>query len=112
MLITVYINRGAPEALRTVVGGWNETNNVVDMRWDRYDERDLQGYRVVRGSRQPEVCPAAAATSSRRTCTDSAAARAVGLHPGVAAVYEVYAMDCTDLQGLDRAARARGRRCS
>ena len=94
-LITVYINRGAPEALKNVVGGWNETNNVIDMRWDRYDERDLQGYKVVRVLDNKTVCPAAG-NELVATCTDSALP--ASFTTLVPLVYEVYAMDCTDLK--------------
>ena len=47
-IVTVHVNRHAPAAVSGLVGGYNATRDVVDMRWDRYDERDLQGYRVER----------------------------------------------------------------
>jgi prepilin-type N-terminal cleavage/methylation domain-containing protein len=91
-LITVYINRHAPGALEDVLGGWNETNNVIDMRWDRYEERDLQGYRVVRLLDGKVVCPAAG-NELLATCTDSALPASF-----TELQYEIYAMDCSDLR--------------
>ena len=48
------------------VGGYNTTRDVVDMRWGRYDERDLQGYRVVAPGRHGHLRTAGTAEA----CTD------------------------------------------
>ena len=68
----------------------------VDMRWDRYDERDLQGYSVVRLDDNRSICAlqrtaAAAPTRTRRSRRSSSP------------IYAVYAVDCTDLRRRPRA---------
>jgi hypothetical protein len=60
------------------------------MRWDRYDERDLKGYRVVRSDGK-QICPAAGAVQDGLSCTDT--------NPLAAgSKYEVFAVDCIDLK--------------
>jgi prepilin-type N-terminal cleavage/methylation domain-containing protein len=89
-IITVHVNRHKPNAVGGVIAGYNKTRKVVDMRWDRYDERDLQGYRVVRLSDGKQICPATAGQlQDGLSCTDTS--------PDGSA-YEVYAVDCVDLK--------------
>ena len=71
MGLTVHVNRHAPGAVAGFVGGYNKSRDVVDMRWDRYDERDLQGYRVTRMSDNQQICPAAGGVHSGISCMDA-----------------------------------------
>jgi prepilin-type N-terminal cleavage/methylation domain-containing protein len=88
-LITVNVNRHAPAQLTNVRGGFNDRFDVVDFRWDRYDERDLQGYRVVRSDGQ-QICPASGTLQQQHYCTDP--------NPtALAPAYTIYATDCEDL---------------
>jgi type II secretory pathway pseudopilin PulG len=87
---TVYVNRHRPAAISGFVGGYNSSRNVVDMRWNRYDERDLQGYRVVRVTDNKQICPAPPATVQQGlSCTDTDPPPA----PSVSS-YQVFAVDC------------------
>jgi type II secretory pathway pseudopilin PulG len=88
-IITLHINRHAPAAVAGVVGGYNDSRNVVDLRWSRYDERDLQGYRVTRMFDNKVICEATSALS----CTDTDPKP-----PLVGSVYKVEALDCVDLK--------------
>jgi type II secretory pathway pseudopilin PulG len=91
-LVTVHINRHAPANVTGLAGNWNSSRGVVDMRWNRYDERDLQGYRVVRVSDGQQVCPAAAGQLQEGlSCTDPSP-------PASGSAYQVYADDCVDLR--------------
>jgi prepilin-type N-terminal cleavage/methylation domain-containing protein len=92
-LITVNVNRHAPAKLTNVAGGYNERFQVWDLRWDRYDERDLQGYRVVRVNDGVQVCPASGVAQQGVTCTDSSYSSSNIVPP----IYKVYAVDCTNL---------------
>ena len=86
-IVTVHVNRHWPAAVTGFDGGYNESRTAVDMRWDRYDERDLQGYRVIRLSDNTEVCP----LQPELSCTDA------NPPPG-GSVYRVVAVDCVDLK--------------
>ena len=55
-----HVNRHAPATADQLRRRLQRSRNVGDLRWDRYDERDLQGYRVVRAQRQPDRLRAAA----------------------------------------------------
>jgi prepilin-type N-terminal cleavage/methylation domain-containing protein len=90
-LVTVHINRHKPNAVTGLAGGYNATNNVVDMRWDRYDERDLQGYRVVRLLDNKQICPVGTGVQPGVSCTDKNP-------PLLGSAYRVFAVDCTDLK--------------
>jgi len=91
-LIAVHVNRHAPAAVSGLLGGYNKSRGVVDMRWDRYDERDLRGYRVVRLSDGSQVCPTASgAVQQGLSCTDPSP-------PAVGSAYRVFAVDCIDLK--------------
>jgi prepilin-type N-terminal cleavage/methylation domain-containing protein len=95
-IITVHLNRHPPGTVEGFVGGWNETHKVVDLRWDRYDERDLQAYVVKRNGN--EVCRRVAGAQQELSCSTSD----IGLLGGT---YQLYALDCTDLKartGCDR----------
>jgi hypothetical protein len=96
-LVTVHVNRHAPRAVTGLAGGYNKTQGVVDMRWDRYDERDLQGYRVVRLLDNKQVCPAGGGVQQGLSCTDRT--------PLLASAYRVFAVDCTDLKATACAQR-------
>lgn len=88
---TVHVNRHKPAAVSGFVGGYNASRKVVDMRWDRYDERDLQGYRVVRVLDGKQICPATAgALQQGLSCTDNDPLPLVS-------AYQVFAVDCSDL---------------
>jgi prepilin-type N-terminal cleavage/methylation domain-containing protein len=87
-IVTVYVNRHAPAAVTDFAGGYNSTRGIVDMRWSRYDERDLQGYRVVRLADNKQICPASGSVQDALSCTDTAP---------IPSTYAVYAVDCTDL---------------
>jgi type II secretory pathway pseudopilin PulG len=89
-IITVHVNRHAPAAVTGFAAGYNETRDVVDMRWDRYDERDLRGYRVTRMEDDEQICPATGGVLSGLSCTDADP-------PAGAATYRVVALDCVDL---------------
>jgi prepilin-type N-terminal cleavage/methylation domain-containing protein len=89
-IITVDVNRHKPEAVAGVIGGYNQSRGVVDMRWDRYDERDLQGYRVMRVADGTQVCPAGGGVQAGVSCTDANP-------PAAGSAYQVFAVDCTDL---------------
>jgi Tfp pilus assembly protein PilV len=86
-LVTVHVNRHAPETVAGFDGGYNKSQKSIDMRWDRYDERDLQGYRVVRLSDGQEICP----LQGELHCTDR------NPPPG-GSVYRLFAVDCVDLK--------------
>jgi type II secretory pathway pseudopilin PulG len=86
-IITVHINRHRPAAVAGLIGGYNDSRNVVDMRWNRYDERDLQGYRVTRMSDGAVIC----AATNGLSCTDTNP-------PVLGSVYKVEALDCVDLK--------------
>jgi hypothetical protein len=85
-LVTVHINRGAPGPVANLISGYNASRKVVELRWDRYDERDLQGYIVVRDSDGVQVC----SLQDGVTCVDPA--------PPGSSTYTVYAADCQDLK--------------
>jgi prepilin-type N-terminal cleavage/methylation domain-containing protein len=89
-LVTVAINRGDPGEVTGLVGGYNASRKVVDMRWDRYDERDLQGYVVVRLADGKQICPATGSLQDETICTDP--------DPLANSAYAVYAADCKDLK--------------
>jgi prepilin-type N-terminal cleavage/methylation domain-containing protein len=90
-IVTVHVNRHKPNPVDGLIAGYNKSRDVVDMRWDRYDERDLQGYRVVRVSDGKQVCPATAGTVQESvSCTDTDP-------PPLGSAYEVFAVDCVDL---------------
>ena len=88
-LITVAVNRHAPAKLTNVAGGYNDRFKVWDLRWDRYDERDLQGYKVVRVNDNTTIC----ALQQGVTCTDKTWPASSLVLP----IYKVVAIDCTDL---------------
>jgi prepilin-type N-terminal cleavage/methylation domain-containing protein len=90
-IITVHVNRHQPNPVTGLIGGYNKSRDVVDMRWDRYDERDLKGYRVVRLLDGKQVCPAAAgAVQDGLSCTDTSPLP-------LGSAYEVFAVDCLNL---------------
>ena len=74
-----------------LAGGYNETRRAVDMRWQRYDERDLQGYRVTRESDGKQICPASGTVQDGLSCTDPDP-------PAAGSKYRVEAFDCQDLK--------------
>lgn len=91
-LITVHVNRHPPAAVTGFTAGYNPRTgfggpDVVDMRWNRYDERDLRGYRVIRLSDGQEICP----VQKELSCTDDDP-------PPLGSVYRVVAVDCVDLK--------------
>jgi Tfp pilus assembly protein PilV len=90
-IVTVHVNRHAPAGVTGFVGGYNATRKVVDMRWDRYDERDLQGYRVERVLDGAQICPATGGFQNGLSCTDTDP-------PLLGSIYRVYAVDCVDLK--------------
>ena len=69
--ILVHLNRHPPAAVTGLAGGYNATHGVVDMRWQRYGERDLQGYRVTRELDDVQVCPASGSVQDGLSCTDT-----------------------------------------
>jgi prepilin-type N-terminal cleavage/methylation domain-containing protein len=87
-IVTVHVNRNEPGQVPGFVGGWNKTHQVVDLRWSRYDERDLQGYVVKRGGVQ--VCPSSGGAQQALGCSTPLS--------DPVATYELYALDCQDLQ--------------
>jgi prepilin-type N-terminal cleavage/methylation domain-containing protein len=87
-IITVHVNRHEPGQVPGFIGGWNETNKVVDLRWSRYDERDLQGYVVTRDGVQ--VCPAGGGSQQGLSCSTT--------QTDQTATYKLYAWDCADLK--------------
>jgi len=89
-LITVHVNRGAPGEVPDLVSGYNAPLGVVEMRWKPYDERDLQGYVVIRTVDQEQICPASGALQQGLSCTDP--------DPLDSSTYEVYAADCENLK--------------
>jgi prepilin-type N-terminal cleavage/methylation domain-containing protein len=93
-IVTVHINRGAPGEVSGLRVGYNATRNVVDMRWNRYDERDLQGYVVERemDGTVTQVCPSVGDLQQGLSCTDPGPISATG------AIYRVYAADCENLK--------------
>jgi hypothetical protein len=93
-IVTVHVNRHAPAAVTGLAGGYNAAHKVVDMRWNRYDERDLQGYRVVRLSDGTQVC----GVQDGLSCTDENP-------PAGGSVYRVFAVDCVDLKAATCAQR-------
>jgi prepilin-type N-terminal cleavage/methylation domain-containing protein len=96
-IVTVSINRHPPGPVPGFVGGWNKTKNVVDLRWSRYDERDLQGYVVRRNG--TKICPASGVAQDALTCTDTSPPTGSDL------TYQVFAVDCANLAartGCDR----------
>ncbi len=91
-IITVHVNRHQSRPVTGLDGDWNTRHGgVVDMRWDRYDERDLQGYRVVRVSDNTQVCPAGSGVQKGLSCTDDDP-------PDSGSIYHVFAVDCLDLK--------------
>lgn len=95
-LITVHVNRHAPAAVTGFAAGYNPRTGlggprVVDMRWDRYDERDLQGYRVIRVLDGEQICPATGSVHKGLSCTDTDP-------PLLGSIYRVVAVDCVDLK--------------
>ena len=90
-IVTVHVNRHEPAAVSGLLGGYNATRNVVDMRWSRYEERDLQGYRVIRLSDNKQICPATGDVQNTVSCTDTNP-------PLLGSIYRVYAVDCVDLK--------------
>jgi prepilin-type N-terminal cleavage/methylation domain-containing protein len=91
-IVTVHINRGTPKAVTGLVAGYNAPMKVVDMRWNRYDERDLQGYVVIREADGAQICPSPSAGALQQgvSCTDP--------EPLDSSTYAVYAADCEDLK--------------
>lgn len=88
-LRTVYVNRHIPAAPVNFNGGWNQRLGVVDFKWNRNDERDIQGYRVLRAD-NTVVC----STTFQNYCTDSGS-----FSGGLAATtYTAYAIDCDNLK--------------
>jgi prepilin-type N-terminal cleavage/methylation domain-containing protein len=87
--VTVHINRDKPEPVTGLVAGYNAPMKVVDMRWNRYDERDLQGYVVIREADGTQICPAVGDLQQGVSCTDR--------NPLASSTYAVYAADCDDL---------------
>jgi hypothetical protein len=90
-IVTVHVNRHPPSAVSGLQGGYNASHGVVDMRWSRYEERDLQGYRVVRLLDNKQICPATGDLQQNVSCTDSNP-------PLLGSVYRVFAVDCVDLK--------------
>jgi type II secretory pathway pseudopilin PulG len=90
-LVTVHVNRHQPAPVSGLAAGYNKTRDVVDMRWDRYDERDLQGYRVERVTDGVQICPPTGGVQNGLSCTDTDP-------PLLGSVYRVYAVDCLDLK--------------
>ncbi len=90
-LISVHVNRHAPAAVTGFDGGYNRSRDVVDLRWNRYDERDLKGYIVERVG-GGVVCP----LTDKLSCTDTNPPKVLGLF--VAATYRLVAVDCLDLK--------------
>jgi type II secretory pathway pseudopilin PulG len=88
---TVAINRHKPAAVSGLAAGYNKTRGVVDMRWERYDERDLQGYKVIRLLDNEQICPAGTGVQQGLSCTDANP-------PLLGSAYQVFAVDCTDLK--------------
>jgi prepilin-type N-terminal cleavage/methylation domain-containing protein len=88
-IITIHVNRHAPGQVPGFIGGWNKTHQVVDLRWSRYDERDLQGYVVKRNGVQ--VCPTAGDPQQALSCSTP-------LSDPIGATYDLYALDCQDLK--------------
>jgi prepilin-type N-terminal cleavage/methylation domain-containing protein len=93
-IVTVHINRHEPGVVTGGAGGYNETNNVVDMRWERYDERDLLGYVVTRVADGKQICPASGNYQTGLSCTDN------GPFPPGGSDYKIEAVDCTNLKGI------------
>jgi prepilin-type N-terminal cleavage/methylation domain-containing protein len=87
-IVTVHINRGDPRKVG-VTAGYNASRNFVDMHWKRYDERDLQGYVVIRNADNKQICPKVGALQEAVSCTDES--------PLSSSTYSVYALDCVDL---------------
>jgi type II secretory pathway pseudopilin PulG len=104
-LVTAYVNRGEPFQVKNFTAGWNETQNVIDLRWDRYEERDLQGYKVYRLNDNKLVCPAPGKELAA-TCTD-ADLPAAFTTLGVPVTYKLVALDCSDLKNPSSATCAR-----
>lgn len=91
-IITVYVNRHAPRAPGNFTAGFNPRYGTVDMHWDRYGERDLQGYQVVRESDGKQICPVAAGEGQAGlSCTDPDPPL------GSTEKYSLYALDCENL---------------
>jgi prepilin-type N-terminal cleavage/methylation domain-containing protein len=87
VLKTIHLNRHPPAAITGFAGGYNEREGAVDMRWDRYEERDLKGYVVYRNADGARICD----VQQERTCTDR--------NPlPTGSDYQVQAADCTDLK--------------
>jgi prepilin-type N-terminal cleavage/methylation domain-containing protein len=89
-LVTVAINRSDPGPVSGLRGGYNASRKVVDLQWDRYDERDLQGYVVVRTLDNKQICPASGSLQDATSCMDP--------DPLPLSTYAVYAADCKDLK--------------
>jgi prepilin-type N-terminal cleavage/methylation domain-containing protein len=93
-LVTVHVNRGIPGEVPGLVSGYNAALKAVEMRWKRYDERDLQGYYVIRTADNKQICPAAGGLQEGLSCADP--------DPLDSSTYEVYAADCENLMtGFD-----------
>ena len=94
-VILVHVNRHPPGPVSGFAGGYNTSRvkaigdkGVVDMHWQRYDERDLQGYQVTRLLDNKVICP----LQQELHCTD--------MDPPLAGSrYVVEAFDCFDLKG-------------
>jgi prepilin-type N-terminal cleavage/methylation domain-containing protein len=96
-IVTVHINRGEAGPVAGLVAGYNAPMKVVDMRWNRYDERDLQGYVVIREADGVQICPSVGDLQQGVSCTDPA--------PLDSSTYAVYAADCQDLKNGVNCAR-------
>jgi Tfp pilus assembly protein PilV len=89
-IVTVHVNRDVPAPVTGLISGYNAPKNVVDMRWNRYDERDLQGYVVIRQADGRQICPASGDLQDAISCTDT--------DPLDSSTYQVFAADCQDLK--------------
>jgi hypothetical protein len=86
-----HINRHAPGAVTGFQGGYNSRFGIVDLRWTRYPERDVIGYRVYRVADNKLICPSnGAPTTSKLSGADPAPLPA-------GSEYRVVAVDCLDL---------------
>ena len=84
----VRVNRHPPAAVTGLEGGYNARFAAVDLRWSRYPERDVLGYRVYRGTAL--ACPSdGSAYVKATTCTDTSPCL-----PGTTQSYTVVALDC------------------
>jgi type II secretory pathway pseudopilin PulG len=105
-IVTIHINRHPPGPVQNLDGGYDTrfSSGVVDLKWSRYPENDVQGYRVYRDG-STLVCPSDGSSFVTSTsCTDTNP----GL-PGTLHTYTVKAFDCGDLlhrTNCDRAGAA------